>query len=90
MSQTQPNNSFADRIQWAMYGAVAGLVAGIILGWVFHGVVGLIVRVFVILVVLAPFIAAFIFWQKIKSRGDTPKRDSSMSDANWREIDPKR
>ncbi len=90
MNQMKPNNSFADRIQWAMYGAAAGLFAGIILGWVFHLIVGTIVKIFVILVVLAPFIAAFMFWQKIKSRGNTDRRDTLISDADWREIDPRR
>jgi hypothetical protein len=90
MDQMQPGNPLMDRIRWAAYGVAAGLFAGVILGWIFHGVVGLIIKVVIILVVLAPFVAAFLFWQKVKPNGRSPKRDSMVRDADWREIDPRR
>lgn len=86
MNQTQPSSTFMDRLRWAAY----GLFAGLILGWIFHGVVGLIVKIIIILVVLAPFVAAFLFWQKVKSSGGSPKRDAMVRDADWREVDPRR
>ena len=90
MNQMRPGDPIMDRIKWAAYGVAAGLMLGIVLGWVFHGVVGLIVRIFIILVILAPFIAAFLFWQKLKSGGRSSKDDSVVRDADWREIDPRR
>jgi high-affinity Fe2+/Pb2+ permease len=90
MDQMQSSNPLMDRIRWAAYGMVAGLVFGMVLGWMFHGFVGLIVRVFIILVILTPFVAAFLFWQKVKSSGSSPKRESMVRDADWREIDPRR
>jgi len=90
MNQIQPGNPMMDRIRWAAYGVAAGLLFGIVLGWVFHGVVGLIVKIILILVILAPFVAAFLFWQKVKSGGRSSKNDSMVRDADWREIDPRR
>ena len=90
MNQIQSNSPMMDRIRWAAYGVAAGLIFGMILGWMFHGFVGLIVKIFVILVLLAPFVAAFLFWQKVKSGGKSSRRDAMVRDADWREVDPRR
>jgi hypothetical protein len=52
--------------------------------------VGLVVRLVILIVILIPFIAAFLFWQKIKSSKRPADRGSSVRDADWREIDPRR
>ena len=90
MNQKQPGDPLMDRIRWLAYGAAGGVIFGTILGWMFHGFVGLIVRIFILLVILAPFVAAFLFWQKLKTGGRSKSNDSLIRDADWREIDPRR
>jgi F0F1-type ATP synthase assembly protein I len=90
MNQIGSNTPLMERVRWIAYGVVAGLIFGMFLGWMFHAFVGLIVRIFILLVILIPFIVAFLFWQKVKSSGCPAARDSSIREADWREIDPRR
>jgi F0F1-type ATP synthase assembly protein I len=90
MNNMGSNAPLMERVKWIAYGLVAGLILGMFLGWMFHALVGLVVRLVILIVILIPFIAAFLFWQKIKSNKRPADRGSSVRDADWREIDPRR
>lgn len=90
MNQMDSGNPMMDRVKWAAYGVVAGLILGMFLGWMFHAFVGLIVRLIIVLVILVPFVAAFLFWQKVRAGGKSSDRDATIREADWREIDPRR
>lgn len=79
-----------EKVRWAAYGLVVGLVLGVMMGWIFHVFVGAIVRLVILLIILAPFVAAFLFWQKVKSTKRPSKSESVVRDADWREVGPKR
>lgn len=90
MNNMGSTNPMMDRVKWVAYGVVAGLILGMFLGWMFHALVGLVVRLIILVAILAPFVAAFLFWQKVKGGGRSAPPDSSVREADWREIDPRR
>lgn len=90
MNRMGPTNPMMDRVRWTAYGLLAGLILGMFLGWMFHAMVGLVVRLIIVIVILAPFVAAFLFWQKVKGGGRSAPPDASIREADWREINPRR
>jgi predicted lipid-binding transport protein (Tim44 family) len=80
--------SIFERLRYGIYGLAIGLFMGLFLGWMFHGFVGTLVRLIIITVILAPFVAALIFWVKVSNKNREDR--TTIQDAEWRDINPRR